>query len=97
MVVYYLINYMVLSSNQEIKEKVMEWLGLNNEDNEFNSDEHYNFRRRRESSSNLKELNCFDPAEPNLIKKLNRMEALLVIRFHTNSQEHREKRIYSRF
>jgi Ca2+/Na+ antiporter len=83
--VYYFINYLVLSSNQDIKEKVMEWLGLNNEDNEFNSDEHFHCKRRRESSSNLSELGCYDPTDPNLIKKLNRMEALLVIRFQTNA------------
>jgi len=27
----------------------MEWIGLTNEDNEFNSDEHFNCRKRRES------------------------------------------------
>ena len=38
----------------------MEWLGLNNEDDEFNSDEHFQCRKRRESSTNLKENGCFD-------------------------------------
>ena len=29
----------------------MEWLNLNNEDNEFNSDEHFTYKKRRNSLS----------------------------------------------
>lgn len=35
---YYMLNIFVIVGNYEIKEKIMEWLTLNNEDNEFNSD-----------------------------------------------------------
>jgi hypothetical protein len=67
----------------------MEWLGLNNEDNEFNSDEHFQCRKRRESSTQLKDTGCFDIEEPNLIKKLNRMEALLILKFKSPSNNYK--------
>jgi len=38
LLVYYILDLIVLAGNYEIKEKIMEWLTLNNEDNEFNSD-----------------------------------------------------------
>lgn len=62
----------------------MEWLGLKNEDNEFNSDEHFQCRKRRLSLTTLKEKECLDYSDPNFLKKLNRMEALLVIQFKSN-------------
>jgi hypothetical protein len=42
-------------------------------------------------------MGCFDPSDLNLQKKLNRMEALLVIKFGTNAQDHPQKRLYATF
>lgn len=49
LLVYYILDLIVLAGNYEIKEKIMEWLTLNNEDNEFNSDQHLEYKKRRYS------------------------------------------------
>ena len=38
---FYLVNFLVLNSDKDIKKKVMLWLGFTDENDEFNSDDHY--------------------------------------------------------
>lgn len=71
--------------SDSIKETMQEWFSDNDEEHDYSSDEHFLCRKRRESSTNLKQKRCFDPDDPNLHKKLNRMEAILVMRFGTTS------------
>jgi Ca2+/Na+ antiporter len=46
-----IIYLIVLVYTDEIKEQIEDWLSLNDEEQEYSSDEHFHCRRRRESSS----------------------------------------------
>lgn len=59
----------------------MEWLNISNEDNEFSSDQHLEYKKRRFSITHLKDAGFIDMKDVNLQKRLNRMEALLVLRY----------------
>ena len=59
----------------------MKMLDITPDDTDYNSQQHFSSKKRRDSSTTLVENNMFDPTDINLQKKLNRMEALLVLKF----------------
>jgi Ca2+/Na+ antiporter len=54
LLVYGIIYLIVLVYTDEIKEHIEDWLSMNDEEQEYSSDEHFLLLRRRVSSSNLK-------------------------------------------
>jgi hypothetical protein len=88
--------FVVIFSDQ-IKETMQEWFSDNDEEQDYSSDEHFLCRKRRESSTNLKQKRCFDPNDPNLLEKLSRREAILVMKFGTTSLDHPQMKIYYKF
>ncbi|CAD8175739.1 unnamed protein product [Paramecium octaurelia] len=95
LLVYYILDLIVLAGNYEIKEKIMEWLTLNNEDNEFNSDQHLEYKKRRYSVTQLRDAGMVDLKDQSLQKKINTFEAILVIKY--GQQNPQKKKIRQRF
>lgn len=78
---YYIVFYAIQSKNDAVKEAVYILLGFKQDDDSFNADEHFQFKKRRDSISYLKENEYIDRGDQTLQKKLNRTEAILKINF----------------
>jgi Ca2+/Na+ antiporter len=78
---YYFIFYAIQSKNDSVKEAVYILLGFKQDDDSFNAEEHYNYKKRRDSITYLKESDYIDRGDQTLQKKLNRTEAILKINF----------------
>ena len=50
---YYIIYYVVQQQNELIKDKIMKMIGTNKEDDNYNSEEHFIYIKRRNSITNL--------------------------------------------
>ena len=78
---YYAVFYVIQSKNELVKDSVYKLLGFNHEDHSFNADELFQYKKRRDSLTFLKENNYIDRTDQTLQKKLNRTEAILKINF----------------
>lgn len=81
LVAYYAVFYIIQSKNETVKDSIYKLLGLIHEDDSFNADEHFQYKKRRDSVTFLKENNYIDRIDQTLQKKLNRTEAILKINF----------------
>lgn len=79
LVAYYVVFYIIQSKNETVKDSIYKLLGFTHEDDSFNADEHYTYKKRRDSLTFLKENNYVDRSDQTLQKKLNRTEAILKI------------------
>ena len=82
MIVYYLAYYLILLNNDEIKDNVLKLLFIIKEDDEFNSDQHFNFKRRRTSITVCNLQGCIpDETDEVFSLKNNRINALLKLKY----------------
>lgn len=94
LIFYYLLFYMSISRNDSLKETVLKTLGIVKEDDDFNSDDHFNFRRRRTSITVCNLEGCIpEDADAVFSIKLNRITSLL----KAGKPEAKEFKIYYDF
>lgn len=78
---YYVAFYVLQSKNEAVKENIFRILGFTQEDENYHVEEHFIYKKRRDSISFLFENNFIDKTDQTLQKKLNRTEAILKINF----------------
>lgn len=63
---FYILDLFVIGLNEEIKEKIMDWLNITNDDNEFSSSQHLEYKKRRFSITQLRQANYINRQDQNL-------------------------------
>ena len=79
LLIYYFCYYQVQLNHDSIKETIYKLLGFIHDDDSFNADEHFLFKKRRDSLTFLQENQFVDLKDETLIKRLNRSKAMLSI------------------
>lgn len=78
---YYIAFYALQSKNETVRKNILKMLGFTQEDENYHVDEHFIYKKRRDSISFLTSNSYVDRSDQTLQKKLNRTEAILKINF----------------
>ena len=79
LMVYYAVFYFVQSQNEASRDLFYRLLGLTHDEDSFNADEHFQYKKRRDSLTFLNENSHIDKHDQALVKKLSRTDAILLI------------------
>ena len=86
-IIYYVLYYLSISRNEQLKETCFKLLGITNEDDEFDAEDHLHLKKRRHSIRDLVRNNMILDNDEMLNNRIGRQRVLLKIKLKDKAEK----------